>query len=222
MRIIMLGAPGAGKGTQSKFFAERLDIPHISSGALFRKHIQEGTELGKQVKEIIDKGELVPDHIVIEMMMERILQRDCQRGYILDGFPRTYEQATALKHALLSFGEKIDHAIYIKVPDEQIKSRMETRLVCPDCETPYNTVTNPPLIPGVCDNCGALLVERSDDTLDTVEKRLETFHKETEPIRDYYKRKGLLREIDGTKSPDEVYKDIVKALVHYGNDKVGA
>lgn len=220
MRIILLGAPGAGKGTQSEYFAERLNIPHISSGALFRKHIKDGTEIGKQVQEIIDGGGLVPDHIVIEMVMERILQRDCQRGYILDGYPRTYEQATALKHALLEYGETIDHAIYIKVPDEQIVKRMETRLVCPNCEMSYNSKTNPPSAPGVCDKCGAELIERSDDDYETVAKRLETFHNETEPIRDYYHRKGLLREINGDQSPDDVYKDIVKALVHNGNYKV--
>lgn len=213
----MLGAPGAGKGTQSTFFAERLNIPHISSGAIFRKHIQDQDEIGKEVKDIIERGELVPDRIVIEMIMERILQRDCQRGYILDGFPRTYQQATALKHALLEFGEEIDHAVYLHVPDENIKKRMPNRLVCPKCDTPYNIMSNPPLVPGVCDRCGAILQERSDDTEETVQKRLETFHSETEPIKDYYRRKGLIIEVDGTKDPDEVYKDIVKALVHHGN-----
>ena len=213
----MLGAPGAGKGTQSTYFAERLNIPHISSGALFRKNIAEETELGKEVKEIISKGELVPDRIVIEMMMERILQRDCQRGYILDGFPRTYEQATALKHALLEFGEEIDHALSLEVPDEHIKMRMPRRLVCPQCDTPYSLHISPPLVPGVCDRCGAQLVQRSDDNEETVNKRLETFHNETEPIKDYYRRKGLLIEVDGTKDPDEVYRDIVRALVHHGN-----
>lgn len=217
MRLIMLGAPGAGKGTQSTFFAERLSIPHISSGAIFRKHIHDQDDIGKEVKDIIERGELVPDRIVIEMMMERILQRDCRRGYILDGFPRTYQQATALKHALLEFGEEIDHAVYLHVPDENIKLRMPARLVCPRCDTPYNTASNPPLVPGVCDRCGAVLRERSDDTEETVQKRLETFHAETEPIKDYYRRKGLIIEVDGTKDPDEVYRDIVKALVHHGN-----
>lgn len=218
MRIIMLGAPGAGKGTQSTFFAERLSIPHISSGALFRKHIAEGTQIGKEVKEIIEKGELVPDYIVIEMMMERILQRDCQRGYILDGFPRTYEQASALEHSLRDFGEKIDYAIDLVVPDEGIRKRMPTRMVCPKCDTPFNTLTNPPKVPGICDHCSTILIERSDDTEETVNRRLETFHRETEPIKDFYRRNGRLLEIDGTKHPDEVYKDIVRALVHYGND----
>ena len=217
MRLIMLGAPGAGKGTQSTYFAERLSIPHISSGALFRKNISEKTELGKEVQEIISKGELVPDRIVIEMMMERILQRDCQRGYILDGFPRTYEQATALKHALLEFGEQIDHALSLEVPDEKIKMRMPNRLVCPLCDTPYSLHINPPLVPGICDRCGSQLSQRSDDNEETVQKRLETFHKETEPIKDYYRRKGLLIEVDGTNDPDQVYKDIVRALVHHGH-----
>ncbi|MDO4488498.1 MAG: adenylate kinase [Eubacteriales bacterium] len=217
MRLIMLGAPGAGKGTQSTFFAERLNIPHISSGHLFRKNITEKTELGKEVQEIISRGELVPDRIVIAMMMERILQRDCGRGYILDGFPRTYEQATALKHALLEYGEQIDHALSLEVPDELIKKRMPSRLVCPDCDTSYSALNNPPLVPGVCDRCGAQLVTRADDNEETVSKRLETFHNETEPLKDYYRRKGILIEVDGTKNPDEVYKDIVRALVHHGN-----
>ena len=219
MRVIMLGAPGAGKGTQSTYFADRLSIPHISSGALFRKHISEKTELGVKVQEIISKGVLVPDSIVIEMMMERILQRDCQRGYILDGCPRTYAQATALKYALHEFGEQIDHAISIEVPDDDIKERMPVRLVCPRCDKPYSMKINPPLIPGICDRCGAQLTKREDDNEETVMKRLETYHRETEPIKDYYRRKGILIEIDGNKDPDEVYKDIVRKLVHshHGN-----
>ena len=215
----MLGAPGAGKGTQSNYFAERFGIPHISSGSLFRQNIKDETELGKKVKEIIANGELVPDQVVIEMVMERILQRDCQKGYILDGFPRTYAQAKALKHCLAKFGEEIDYAISLAVPDETIKKRMTTRIVCPVCDAQYNTLTNPPIIAGICDKCGAALAERADDDEETVSKRLEIFHSETEPIRDYYKRKGILIEIDGTLHPYDVYKEIVKALVHYGNNQ---
>lgn len=218
MRVVMLGAPGAGKGTQSNYFAERFSIPHISSGTLFRKNIKEETDLGKKVKEIISKGELVSDQIVIEMVMERILQRDCQRGYILDGFPRTYAQAKALRHSLLKFGEEIDYAVSLAVPDEVIQERMKTRIVCPVCDAQYNTKTNPPIITGICDKCGAPLSGRADDDDETVSKRLEIYHSETEPIRDYYKRKGILIEIDGTQHPYDVYREIVRALVHYGNN----
>lgn len=218
MRIIMLGAPGSGKGTQSVYITEQFGILQISSGALFRQNIKDQTELGKKVQAIIEKGELVPDEIVIEMVMERILRKDCEKGCILDGFPRTTAQAKALGESLAKVGQKIDCAVSLSVPDEAIKERMRTRIVCPKCEAQYNTVTNPPAVPGICDRCGAALTGRADDNEETVSKRLEIYHRETEPIIDFYKKEGILLEIDGTKNPDEVSEDIRKALAQYGNN----
>ena len=218
MRIVILGAPGAGKGTQSDYITENLKITHISTGALFRSNIKEQTELGKKVQAIISRGELVSDDIVIEMVMQRIAQDDCRRGYILDGFPRTLAQAKALTEALKEKGEAIDCAITVNVPDESIIDRMSTRVVCPKCEAQYNTKSNPPKVSGICDRCGEKLVSRADDNPETVKKRLDIYHADTEPIIEYYRSEGVLADIDGTKAPLEVFKEILEALVHYGNN----
>ena len=212
MRVVMLGAPGAGKGTQSDLAAEKYGIPHISSGALFRKNIGEGTELGKKVKDIIEKGQLVPDSIVIDMILDRISADDCQKGFILDGFPRTVAQAEALQESLKKAGKPLSGAINLFVPDEVIKSRMTTRVVCPKCEAQYNTISNPPKMKGICDRCGSELVGRADDNEETVSNRLSVYHRETEPIIDYYKANGILIEVDGTVTPDEVYAQLVKVM----------
>lgn len=212
MKIIMLGAPGAGKGTQAKQIAEKYKIPHISTGDIFRANIKNGTELGNKAKTYMDQGLLVPDELVVDLVVDRVKQEDCENGYVLDGFPRTIPQAEALDKALEAIGEKIDYAIDVEVPDENIVRRMSGRRACVSCGATYHLVHIPPKTEGICDKCGKELILRDDDKPETVEKRLKVYHDQTQPLIDYYTKKNVLVEVDGTVDMSEVFAAIVKIL----------
>ena len=212
MKIIMLGAPGAGKGTQAKQIATKYEIPHISTGDIFRANLKNGTELGKKAKEYMDKGELVPDELTCDLVMDRIAQEDCQKGFVLDGFPRTIPQAEALTNALNKIGQSMDYAIDVDVPDENIVNRMSGRRACLNCGATYHIVFNPTKVDGVCDACASQTVLREDDKPETVQKRLTVYHDQTQPLIDYYKEQNILKTVDGTKPMDEVFSDIVAIL----------
>ena len=212
MKIIMLGAPGAGKGTQAKMIAEKCGIPHISTGDIFRANIKNGTELGAKVKEYMDKGLLVPDELVCDLVVDRIQQADCEKGYILDGFPRTIPQAEALENALNAIEQKLDYAIDIDVPDENIINRMSGRRACVGCGATYHVLFNPTKVEGKCDVCGESLILRDDDKPETVKKRLDVYHTQTQPLIDFYTERKVLVEVDGTQSMDKVFDDIMKIL----------
>ncbi len=212
MKIVMLGAPGAGKGTQAVNIAKEFGIPHISTGDIFRANIKNQTELGMKAKSYMDQGALVPDDITIGMLLDRIADNDCKNGFVLDGFPRTIPQAESLKAALSLQDARIDHAVDIEVPDEVITNRMGGRRSCPKCGGTYHIVFNAPRKEGICDNCGSELVQRADDKPETVLARLKTYHEQTQPLIDFYKKEGVLDTVDGTKKPDEVLKDILGAL----------
>ena len=212
MKIVMLGAPGAGKGTQADKIAEKYNIPHISTGDIFRSNIKAGTELGKKAKSFIDQGLLVPDEVTIGMLLDRIHEADCENGYILDGFPRTIPQAESLTAALKENGEAIDFALDVEVPDANIVNRMAGRRACLKCGATYHTEFAAPKKEGICDKCGSELVLRDDDKPETVLKRLEVYHEQTHPLIDYYKKKGVLHAIDGTLSMETVFKNIVDIL----------
>ena len=212
MKIIMLGAPGAGKGTQAKMIAEKCGIPHISTGDIFRANIKNGTELGAKAKEYMDKGLLVPDELVSDLVVDRIQQADCEKGYILDGFPRTIPQAEALEAALNAIEQKLDYAIDIDVPDENIINRMSGRRACVGCGATYHVVFNPTKVEGKCDVCGESLILRDDDKPETVKKRLDVYHTQTQPLIDFYSARKVLVEVDGTQSMDKVFEDIMKIL----------
>ena len=212
MKIIMLGAPGAGKGTQAKRIAEKYGIPHISTGDIFRENIKSGTELGLKAKKYMDEGGLVPDEITIGMLLDRIAREDCKGGFILDGFPRTIPQAKSLTEALTAKDQKIDYAINVEVPDENITGRMAGRRACLTCGATYHVVFNPPKKEGICDNCGNALILRDDDKPETVLHRLQVYHELTQPLINYYTEAGVLVTVDGTVHPDEVFGQIVKVL----------
>lgn len=212
MKVIMLGAPGAGKGTQAKKIAGKYGIPHVSTGDIFRANIKEGTELGLKAKQYMDQGLLVPDEVTIGMLLDRIHQNDCEKGYVLDGFPRTIPQAESLTRALTEHGEAIDFAIDVDVPDENIVNRMGGRRACLKCGTTYHVVFAPSAKEGICDVCGSELVLRDDDKPETVQKRLSVYHEQTQPLIDYYREKGVLRTVDGTQSMEKVFEDITGIL----------
>lgn len=212
MKIIMLGAPGAGKGTQAIKIAEKYGIPHISTGDIFRANIKNGTELGKKAKEYMDKGALVPDELTCDLVVDRIHQDDCANGFVLDGFPRTIPQAEALDAALQKDNETMDFAIDIEVPDDNIVKRMGGRRACVNCGATYHIVSAPPKVEGICDHCGGKLTIRDDDKPETVQKRLTVYHDQTQPLIDYYKKAGILHSVDGTQSLDDVFSEIVKVL----------
>ncbi len=212
MKIIMLGAPGAGKGTQAKKISAKYSIPHISTGDIFRANIAGGTELGRKAKEYMDQGLLVPDEVTIGMLLDRIHEADCANGYVLDGFPRTIPQAESLTKALEAENTSIDYAIDVDVPDEAIISRMSGRRACLKCGATYHVVFAAPKQEGICDNCGSALVLRDDDKPETVKKRLTVYHDQTQPLIEYYKGKGVLRAVDGTLPLDEVFSGIVGIL----------
>ncbi len=212
MKIIMLGAPGAGKGTQAKKIAEKYGVPHISTGDIFRANIKNGTELGKKAKTYMDQGLLVPDELVVELVADRITQDDCAKGFVLDGFPRTIPQAEALDAALEKMGTSMDYAIDVDVPDENIINRMSGRRACLDCGATYHIVTIPTKVDGICDTCGSKVVLREDDKPETVQKRLEVYHAQTQPLIEYYKKQNVLRTVDGTQPMDEVFEAIVDIL----------
>ena len=212
MKIIMLGAPGAGKGTQAKKIAEKYHIPHISTGDIFRANIKNGTELGKKAKTYMDQGLLVPDELTVDLVIDRVGQDDCKDGYILDGFPRTIPQAECLDAALEKRGETVDFAIDVEVPDENIVNRMSGRRACVGCGATYHIKYNPTKVDGVCDACGEKLVLRDDDKPETVQKRLGVYHDQTQPLIDYYTKSGVLKEVDGTVDMEDVFQAIVEIL----------
>ena len=212
MKIIMLGAPGAGKGTQAQRIAEKYGIPHISTGDIFRANIKNGTELGKKAKAFMDQGLLVPDELTVDLVMDRIKQDDCENGFVLDGFPRTIPQAEALTAALEKINEKMDYAIDVDVPDENIVNRMSGRRACLNCGATYHIVSIPTKVEGICDRCGQPVVLRDDDKPETVQKRLTVYHEQTQPLIDYYKKQSILKTVDGTQPMEKVFADIVAIL----------
>ena len=212
MKIIMLGAPGAGKGTQAKKIAEKYSIPHISTGDIFRANIKNGTELWKKAKTYMDQGLLVPDELVVDLVVDRVNQDDCKNGYVLDGFPRTIPQAEALTKALAAMDQKMDYAIDVNVPDENIVNRMSGRRACVGCGATYHLKYAPTKTEGICDVCGKELILRDDDKPETVQKRLNVYHEQTQPLIDYYTAAGILRTVDGTVDINDVFQAIVDIL----------
>lgn len=212
MKIIMLGAPGAGKGTQAKQIADKYGVPHISTGDIFRANIKNGTELGKKAKEYMDQGLLVPDELTVKLLLDRVANPDCANGYVLDGFPRTIPQAEVLDAALTELGDKIDYAVNVDVPDENIVKRMSGRRACLACGATYHIEHIPPKTEGICDKCGQKLVLREDDKPETVMKRLNVYHEQTQPLIDFYSNKGILKSVDGTVDMMDVFAAIVEIL----------
>ncbi len=212
MKIVMLGAPGAGKGTQANMIAEKYNIPHISTGDIFRANIKNGTELGREAKSYMDKGLLVPDELTVRLLLDRVAKDDCSNGYVLDGFPRTIPQAEVLESELKKNGGKIDFAIDVDVPDEDIIHRMSGRRACLKCGATYHVEYVPPKKEGMCDVCGSELVLRDDDKPETVKNRLKVYHDQTQPLIEYYTKQGVLHSVDGTKDMKDVFSDIVSVL----------
>ena len=208
MKIILLGAPGAGKGTQAELLTKKLSIPAISTGNMLREAMAKGTELGKKVKKFMDEGSLVPDELVIGIVADRVTEPDCQNGFILDGMPRTLEQAAALEHA----GIIIDHVVSIEVDDADITARMTGRRVCPQCGSSYHIVANPPAIEGRCNRCYSKLIIRKDDAPETVQHRLDVYHASTEVLKDFYSKLGRLRLVNGAQSIEGANEDILKVI----------
>ncbi|MCR5511578.1 MAG: adenylate kinase [Lachnospiraceae bacterium] len=212
MKIVMLGAPGAGKGTQAKMIAEKYGIPHVSTGDIFRANIKNGTDLGREAKSYMDKGELVPDELTVRILLDRVAQDDCKNGYVLDGFPRTIPQAETLKNELDRLGESIDYAIDVDVPDENIVKRMGGRRACVTCGATYHVEHIPPKQEGICDVCGGELILRDDDKPETVQNRLNVYHTQTQPLIDFYTAEGVLKTVDGTQDMKDVFNAIVSIL----------
>lgn len=212
MKIIMLGAPGAGKGTQAKMIAKEYGIPHISTGDIFRANIKEGTELGKEAKKYMDAGQLVPDELTVKILLDRVAKDDCKNGYVLDGFPRTIPQAEVLDEALTKLGDRIDFAIDVDVPDENIVRRIGGRRACVTCGATYHIEHVPPKKEGICDTCGSELILRDDDKPETVSNRLKVYHEQTQPLIDFYSKKGVLKSVDGTVDMMDVFAAIKTIL----------
>jgi adenylate kinase len=212
MNIVFLGPPGAGKGTQAKILIERYGIPQVSTGDMLREHRAKGTELGKKAQEYMDKGQLVPDEVILGMVKERLSQPDCQKGFILDGFPRTVAQAEALDKLLSEMGKKLDFALALIVPDDLLVERLTGRRTCKNCGMMYHIKYKPPKVEGKCDVCGGELYQRPDDNEETVRNRLKVYHEQTAPLIEYYKNKGILRDIDGSKSIEEITQQIISIL----------
>ncbi len=212
MYVILFGAPGAGKGTQAAILAEKTGLVHITTGELFREAIRQETELGKQAKPYYDRGQLVPDRLAIAMLLERLSQGDCARGCLLDGFPRTLEQATALDEALAQEGRAIDKILYIQVPENELLSRLSGRWNCRQCGSVYHQRFQPPRQAGRCDQCGGDLYQREDDRPETVRRRLGVYFQQTAPLIDYYQDRGKLVEVDGGKAVEEVAEDLLAAM----------
>ena len=212
MKIIMLGAPGAGKGTQAKMIADKYSIPHISTGDIFRANIKNGTELGMEAKKYMDQGLLVPDELTVKILLDRVAQDDCKNGYVLDGFPRTIPQAEVLDEALDKLGDRIDYAINVDVSDENIIRRMGGRRACLACGATYHIEHVPPKKEGICDRCGSELILRDDDKPETVKNRLNVYHEQTQPLIEFYDAKGVLKSVDGTVDMKDVFAAIVDIL----------
>ena len=214
MNIILMGLPGAGKGTQASEIVKKFPIPHISTGDMFRKAIKDETDLGKEAKSYMDRGELVPDEVTVGIVKERISEDDAKKGFLLDGFPRTIEQAEALNNIMSELDRNIDAVINIEVPEEELMNRLTGRRICEKCGTTYHLVFNPPKVDGVCDIDGGKLYQRKDDNPETVSNRLSVNVKQSKPILEYYDEKGVLKNIDGAKDIDEVTKDVIDILDH--------
>ena len=212
MKIIMLGAPGAGKGTQAKMIAEKFAIPHISTGDIFRANIKNNTPLGQEAKKYMDEGKLVPDELTVKILLDRVAQDDCKNGYVLDGFPRTIPQAEVLDQELTKLNDQIDYAIDVDVPDENIVNRMSGRRACLTCGATYHIEHIPPKQEGICDKCGSELVQRDDDKEETVLNRLKVYHDQTQPLIDYYTKKNILKTVDGTVDMKDVFAAITAIL----------
>ncbi|RIN68636.1 adenylate kinase [Staphylococcus simulans] len=212
MNIILMGLPGAGKGTQASEIVKKFPIPHISTGDMFRKSIKDETELGKEAKSYMDRGELVPDEVTVGIVKERLSEDDAKKGFLLDGFPRTLEQAEALSKIMTELGRKIDAVINIEVPEEELMNRLTGRRVCEVCGTTYHLVFNPPKVDGVCDLDGGKLYQREDDNPETVAKRLEVNVKQSKPILEYYDKEGVLKNVDGSKDIQEVTGSVIDIL----------
>ena len=214
MKIVLLGPPGAGKGTQAKSISNRYSIPHISTGDMFRKAIKDETDLGKEAKSYMDRGELVPDEVTVGIVKERISEDDAKKGFLLDGFPRTIDQAESLNQIMSELDREIDAVINIEVPEEELMNRLTGRRICEKCGTTYHLVFNPPKVDGICDIDGGKLYQREDDNPETVSNRLSVNVKQSKPILEYYNNKGVLKNIDGSKDIDEVTNDVIDILDH--------
>ncbi len=212
LRTVLLGPPGAGKGTQAARIAAKYQVPHISTGDIFRENIKKGTPLGKKVKEYMNKGELVPDDLVCEIATARLTQDDCKNGFLLDGFPRTVYQAQKLDEFLTKHNMKLDKVLDIAVLKEELIKRLTGRRVCKNCGASYHIINVPPKKEGICDECGGTLIQRADDTVETAENRITVYNKETKPLIDYYTKAKNLVRIDGSKETDKVFSEIVKAI----------
>jgi len=212
MYLVLLGPPGAGKGTQAERLEENLDLPHVSSGELFRENIRNESALGLLAKEYIDRGDLVPDDVTIGMIRERLSRPDCEQGAILDGFPRTQPQAVALDNMLAEMCRQLDGVLYLSVPDEELVRRLSGRWLCRECQTAYHTVFSPPTQEGICDVCGGQLYQREDDKPETVRARLDVYHERTAPLIEYYRDQGLLLEVDGSGDIEAVQRAMLAAV----------
>lgn len=212
MRIVLMGPPGAGKGTQAKDVSSRLGIPHISSGDIFRGEMNAGSELGEQLKAFVNSGQLVPDELTTQIVVNRLKQDDCRKGYLLDGFPRTLAQAESLDSELARLGQKIDAAVNLEIAGEKIASRMAGRRVCPKCGASYHVETLRPRVEGICDRCGSGLIQRDDDKPETVRERLDVYTRKTAPLVSYYEQQGVLRAVDADGTPEEVRRRVFEAL----------
>ena len=214
MNIILMGFPGAGKGTQASEIVKKFPIPHISTGDMFRKAIKDETDLGKEAKSYMDRGELVPDEVTVGIVKERISEDDAKKGFLLDGFPRTIDQAESLNQIMSELDREIDAVINIEVPEEELMNRLTGRRICEKCGTTYHLVFNPPKVDGICDIDGGKLYQREDDNPETVSNRLSVNVKQSKPILEYYNNKGVLKNIDGSKDIDEVTNDVIDILDH--------
>lgn len=212
MNLILLGAPGAGKGTQATKIATAYGVPHISTGDMLRDAVATGTPLGVEAKQFMDRGDLVPDSLVVGIVKDRLSHADCDDGFLLDGFPRTAAQADALEGALVQVGKKIDAAINVEVSEDELLKRLTGRRTCAGCDRVYHVVFNPPKVDGICDVCGSHLYQRDDDTEETVSNRLRVYHEQTAPLAEYYENKGLLQSVDGNGTPDEVFERIAAII----------
>lgn len=217
MRLVLLGPPGAGKGTQAERIVKKYNIPHISTGDIFRAALREGTEMGLKAKDYMDKGQLVPDEIVVGVVTERLRKPDCSKGFLLDGFPRNVNQAEALDKVTESMNIKIDGVINVDVPDEELVGRLTGRRMCKSCGASFHIKFNPPKVRNICDSCGGELYQRDDDTVETANERLEVYHSQTSPLIDYYTKKGVIININGNQDIGMVFSEISAAL-----DKLGS
>jgi adenylate kinase len=212
VNIVLLGAPGAGKGTQADIVCKELGLPHLATGDLYREHVAQGTELGREAKSYMDKGQLGPDELTIRMIRDRVREPDCASGCVFDGFPRTTIQAEALDQLLAEQGQSVDSAVYIEVPEEELVKRLSSRRICRRCQTPYHLITSPPKEPGKCDKCGGELYQRSDDKPETVKERLRVFFSQTMPVLDFYEKQEKLVRVDGNREIDTVARDVLRVV----------